>query len=262
MARGQGRFNRILAFDIGGTGLKAAIVDAKGNFLTERRRVPTPHPCPPRLMVQLLAELARPLGRYDGVTIGFPGYVRDGVVRTAPNLGNADWAGCPLARLVARKLGRPARLLNDADVQGLGAIRGRGLELVVTLGTGFGTAWFLDGALLPHLEFAHVPIHGGQDFDAYIGEVQRRKLGYARWSRRVKETLKILRVVFNYDHLYIGGGNAARLRFRLPPESSRIPNEDGMRGAAFAWNPLTQASGRKKPPGRSSPPGKKRRPGA
>ena len=156
----------------------------------------------------------------------------------------------------------------------------------MTLGTGFGTAWFLDGALLPHLEFAHVPVHRKQDFDAYIGDKQRRKQGLAQWNKRVKRTLKILATVFNYEHLYIGGGNASRIRFKLPPHVSLVPNEEGMRGAAFVWNPIGKKSTRadlkterfapgamrgaegakkkvsasRKTPGRSSRPGKARRP--
>src|SRR5471032_449720 len=138
-------YKRILAFDIGGTGLKAALVDAKGRFLSERLRVATPHPCPPRLMVKLLTGLVKPLEAFDCITIGFPGYVKRGVVHTAPNLGTDDWAGFALEKALGHALGKPARLINDADVQGLAAIKGKGLELVVTLGTGFGTAWFRDG---------------------------------------------------------------------------------------------------------------------
>jgi len=253
-------YTRILAFDIGGTGLKAAIVDGRGRFLSEKLRIETPHPCPPGLMVTLLTQMATDLGAFQAVTIGFPGYVRQGVVRTAPNLGTADWAGFPLERAMAKALRKPARLLNDADVQGLGAIRGRGLRLVVTLGTGFGTAWFADGELLPHLEFAHVPIHHRHDFDAYIGDVQRKKIGPAKWNRRVKRSLEILKTVFNYDHLYIGGGNAQRIRFRLPPHASRVPNEEGMSGAAFVWNPKA-AAGRTQPAS-PSPRGRARRPKA
>ena len=167
---------RILAFDIGGTGLKAALVDGHGKFLSEKLRIPTPHPCKPKAMVKLLVELAKPFKGYDAVTIGFPGYVKRGVVHTAPNLGTTDWAGFALEKAMSKALGKPARLINDADVQGLAAIKGNGLELVVTLGTGFGTAWFADGQLLPHLEFAHVPVHHGYDFDIWIGEVHRRKI--------------------------------------------------------------------------------------
>lgn len=251
------RYNRILAFDIGGTGLKAAIVDRHGNFRSEKLRIPTPHPCPPKQMVKLLVEMVQPLGRFDVITIGFPGYVKKGVVHTAPNLGTQDWAGFALEKAMARALGKPARLINDADVQGLGAIRGKGLELVITLGTGFGTAWFRDGELMPHLEFAHVPIHHKHDFDAYIGDVQRKKLDPAKWNKRVRRSLDILKTVFNYDHLYIGGGNARRIRFKLENNISRVPNDEGMSGAAYVWNPRPRA--RRAPPEKSSPPKKARR---
>jgi polyphosphate glucokinase len=249
-----GAYRRILAFDIGGTGLKAALVDERGRFLSGRLKVATPRPCPPKTLVKLLVEMVRPLEGYDAITIGFPGYVRQGVVRTAPNLGTGDWAGFPLERVLSQKLGKPARLLNDADVQGLAAIKGAGLELVVTLGTGFGTAWFADGTLLPHLEFAHVPVHHKHDFDDWIGEAQRRKIGHRKWARRVKAAFEILRTVFNYDHLYVGGGNANRIDFELPPHATLIPNEDGMAGAAFVWNPKgpKASSGKPKRPGKAS----------
>lgn len=257
-----GKYGRILAFDIGGTGLKAALVDSRGKFLSERLRIPTPHPCKPKTMVALLVRLVKPLGDYDAVTIGFPGYVKRGVVQTAPNLGTRDWAGFALEKALSKALGKPARLVNDADVQGLAAIKGKGLELVVTLGTGFGTAWFSDGQLLPHLEFAHVPVHHGHDFDTWIGEVHRRKIGHKKWVKRVKHTFEILQTVFNYDHLYIGGGNANRIDFKLPKNSSLIPNEDGMAGAAFAWNARASSSKRTKAPGKRSPRSKARRPKA
>jgi polyphosphate glucokinase len=252
-------YRRILAFDIGGTGLKAALVGPTGKFLSEKLRIETPHPCPPKVMVKLLSQFAAPLKGYDAITIGFPGYVRKGVVHTAPNLGTEDWAGFPLEKVIAKALVAPARLINDADVQGLAAIRGKGLELVITLGTGFGTAWFHDGELQPHLEFAHVPMHHRHDFDAYIGESQRRKISAAKWNRRVRRSLEILKVVFNYDHLYIGGGNAQRIRFKLPSNSSLIPNDDGMIGAAYVWNPR-KWSGTSKGRGKSSLPGTGRRP--
>jgi polyphosphate glucokinase len=255
-------YNRILAFDIGGTGLKAAVVDAKGKFLSEHMRIPTPRPCKPNKLVALLAEMVKPFEDYDVVTIGFPGYVKRGVVYTAPNLGTKDWAGFALERALSKALGKPARLVNDADVQGLAAIKGKGLELVVTLGTGFGTAWFSDGALQPHLEFAHVPVHHKHDFDGWIGEVERRRIGHKKWVKRVQRAFGILQVVFNYDHLYIGGGNANNIDFTLPKHASLISNEDGMAGAAFVWNPKTASAEKKIRPGKSSPRSKVRRPKA
>lgn len=228
---------RILAIDVGGTGLKAAIVDTKARILSERLRMKTPHHCRPAKMVSLLVDLVAPLKGYDHVSIGFPGYVRDGKVFTAPNLGTKAWAGFPLARAMEKKLGKPARLNNDADVQGLAVIAGKGLELVCTLGTGFGTAWFRDGELLPHMELAHMPIHHKSDFDGYIGDRERKKIGDKAWNKRMKKLIPVLATVMNYDHLYLGGGNSLRIRFKLPRNVSLVSNDAGMEGSAFVWHP-------------------------
>jgi polyphosphate glucokinase len=228
---------RILAIDIGGTGLKAAVIDRIGQFLTDRVRVDTPHKCPPGKMVKVLRELVKPLGAYDHISIGFPGYVRDGKVFTAPHLGTKQWAAFPLAQVVAKEFGAPTRLTNDADVQGLGVIKGKGLELVCTLGTGFGTAWFRDGELLPHMELAHFAVHKKSDIDEYIGEHTRKKIGHKRWQHRVQKLIAMLELVMNYDHLYLGGGNAHRIDFELPKNVTLVSNDAGMEGSAFVWVP-------------------------
>jgi polyphosphate glucokinase len=234
---GASSATRILAIDVGGTGLKAALIDTKGRFLSERARVKTPLHCKPTRMVALLADLVAPFKGYDHVSIGFPGYVRDGKVFTAPNLGTKAWAGFHLAGAIQRKLGRPTRLNNDADVQGLAVISGKGLELVCTLGTGFGTAWFRDGELMPHMEMAHMPIHGKSDFDGYIGDAERKKIGNKEWNKRVKKLIPVLATVMNYDHLYLGGGNSQRIRFKLPKNVTLVSNDAGMEGGAFVWHP-------------------------
>ena len=228
---------KILAIDVGGTGLKAAIIDTKGRFLSQRLRMKTPHHCKPAKMVSLLVDLVTPLKGYDHISIGFPGYVRDGKVFTAPNLGTKAWAGFHLAQALERKLGKPTRLNNDADVQGLAVISGKGLELVCTLGTGFGTAWFRDGELLPHMELAHMPIHHKSDFDGYIGEAERKKIGNKEWNKRVKALIPVLATVMNYDHLYLGGGNSQRITFKLPRNVTLVSNDAGMEGGAFVWHP-------------------------
>jgi polyphosphate glucokinase len=232
-----GRPKRILAIDIGATGLKAAIIGPRGGFLKDKLRMKTPHPCPPRVLIAALMALVKPLGRFDCATIGFPGYVKRGKVVTAPNLGSGAWSGFALEAAMAKAFGKPVRLLNDADVQGLAVIKGHGLELVGTLGTGFGTAWFRDGELMPHMELAHIPIHGDDDFDAYIGDGARKRLGLKHWNRRVQKILPILATVLNYDHLYLGGGNARRLRFRLPRNVTIVSNDAGMSGGALVWYP-------------------------
>ena len=165
------------------------------------------------------------------------GYVRNGVVFTAPHLGTKSWAGFKLADAMEKKLGRPVRLRNDADIQGLAAIKGKGLELVCTLGTGFGTAWFRDGELMPHMDLAHMAIHPKHDFDDYIGDHTLNKIGPKEWNKRIMKTVETLNRVFFYDHLYLGGGNARLLKIKLPGNVSVVSNDAGMEGGAFVWLP-------------------------
>ena len=225
---------RILCIDIGASGLKAAVIGRTGKFLMKRVRVKTPALRTPRQVVPLLLQLVRPLGKFDHVTIGFPGMVKAGRVVTAPNLGTEDWAGFALAAVMRKKLGKPVKLLNDADVQGLAVIKGRGLELVCTLGTGFGTAWFRDGILMPHMDLAHLTLQKKNDFDVLVGDKTRRKIGDRRWNRRVKKLIAVLDTVFNYDHLYLGGGNSRCVDFKLPRNVTIVDNDAGMEAGAFA----------------------------
>ncbi len=266
----------ILAIDIGGTGLKAALIDRKGHLLGERRRIPTPYPCPPDVMVSALVELCADLRGFERIAIGFPGVVRDGLVLTAPHFKDARWERFALAQAVSDALGhRPARLVNDAEMQGLAAIQGKGLELVLTLGTGAGTALFRDGDLMPHLELAQHPLHGSKTYNGYVGDVARKKLGKKRWNRHVEKTIAILESLLHFDHLYIGGGNAQRLHFALPENVSTISNDAGLEGGAALWardsdagdvdvaterttgSHATKQSTTRSPPGTASSPSKK-----
>ncbi len=227
---------RILCIDVGGTGLKAAVISPRGKYLVKRVRVKTPKQRGPRQIVKALADMAAALGPFDHVTIGFPGMVRDGKVMTAPAFGTDDWKGFDLAAAIRKQFGVPVKLLNDADVQGLAAIKGKGLELVCTLGTGFGTAWFRDGELMPHMDLAHLVMHKKDDFDIYVGDKTRRKIGASHWNRRVKKLIGVLNTVFAYDYLYLGGGNSRCVEFRLPRNVSLVSNDAGMEGGAFAWS--------------------------
>ncbi len=230
---------RILAIDIGGTGLKAAVIGPTGEFVEARMRLKTPRYCTPRKMVPLLVRLVKTFKQYDRVSIGFPGYVRGGKVFTAPHLGTKAWAGFPLEAAMRKALKKPVKLLNDADVQGLAAIRGKGLELVCTLGTGLGTAIFQDGVLLPHMDLSHMAIRARDDFDVYIGDHTLKAIGPKAWNKRVKKTIAMLHEVFFFDHLYLGGGNARRIKFKLPRNVSIVSNDAGMAGGAFVWLPRT-----------------------
>jgi polyphosphate glucokinase len=226
---------RILAIDIGGTGLKAAIIDETGKIVSKRQRVKTPDPCPPKGMVKALLDLVKPLKAYQRIAVGFPGVVRGHKVITAPHFGNDVWAAYDLGGELARKLKKPLRMINDAEMQGLAVIKGKGLEVVATLGTGFGSAVFDDGNLSTHLELAHHPLHGKKTYNQYLGDKELKKIGKKKWNGRVKDTIGVLHTLLNYDHLYIGGGNAKKITFKLPRDVSTVDNSAGMKGGARLW---------------------------
>ncbi|MCI0490465.1 MAG: ROK family protein [Blastocatellia bacterium] len=226
---------RILAIDIGGSGLKAALLDYEGEMMTDRLRVETPHPLKPDLLVEKLVALVEPLSDYSYVSVGFPGVVRNGKIVTAPNLGTDNLKGFDLRAALEERLGKPVRVVNDADMQGLGAIEGKGVEMVITLGTGFGTALFVDGQLGPHLEIAHVPFRKGQTFDKQLGDKAMKKAGKKEWNARVKKALDVLRTLTTFDKLYIGGGNAKNISFKLPKDIKIVSNDFGVRGGAWLW---------------------------
>lgn len=227
---------RILAIDVGGTGLKAAILDADGNMLTDRQRIETPSLDKPDDLVQALATLIEPLGSFDCVSVGFPGVVRKGKIVTAPNLGSEVFEGYDLAAALEERLGKPVRVINDADMQGYGAIEGKGIEVVITLGTGLGSALFMDGQIAPHLEIAHLPFRGGKTYEQQTGDKARKKLGKKKWNKRVKLAIDTLRMLTHFDKLYIGGGNADKIKFELDPDVQIISNECGVRGGARLWS--------------------------
>ncbi|MDP4262359.1 MAG: ROK family protein [Bacteroidota bacterium] len=226
---------RILAIDIGGSHVKATLLDEEGQLLTDYEKVDTPSIPTPAKMIAAIEGLARSLSGFDKISAGFPGYVKNNVVFTAPNLGTNYWKGHPFGDELAKALGKPARVVNDADMQGLGIASGKGYEIVVTLGTGFGTAFLNNGRLLPHIELAHHPVSKDRDYDEYIGEKALEKEGQVKWNKRMNKVLSILKIVFNYDHLYLGGGNAQKINFPLGENISLVTNKDGIKGGARLW---------------------------
>jgi polyphosphate glucokinase len=224
-----------LAIDIGGTGLKASVLDANGKMIVPHLRVPTPPDCKPGQMVDVLEKLVKPLPSCDRISIGFPGVVLDGKVITAPHFHTKGWKGFPLQKKLAERLGKPARLLNDAEVQGLGIISGHGLEVVLTLGTGVGSAIFDEGRMTPHLELAQHPIHKSQTYNEYVGNEARKALGRKKWSRRVFKMIDLVQTLLNYDTLYLGGGNAANLVGKLPKNVRIESNDMGLIGGIHLW---------------------------
>jgi len=235
---GEVRRNGIhtLAIDVGGTGLKAAVLDGAGRMVTKRVRTLTPHPCPPDVLLKLLAELTAPLPPFQRISVGFPGVIRAGRVITAPHFGTPLWHDFPLETAISRLLGKPARLLNDAEVQGLGIIRGRGLEVVLTLGTGVGSAVFSNGRPTPHLELAQHPIHKDRTYNDYLGNEAHRAHGRKKWNRRVRKMIALVNSLLNYDQLYLGGGNAAHIDLPLPKRVRIASNDTGITGGIRLWD--------------------------
>jgi polyphosphate glucokinase len=227
--------DKILSIDIGGSHIKATILNADGQLEAEYKRSETPKPATVEKVLEVIAELAANFSGYSKISTGFPGYVRNNIVKTAPNLGTEYWHGVDLGEKLTALLGKPARVLNDADMQGLGIARGQGLEMIITLGTGFGTAILNEGILLPHLEMAHHPVTKTRTYDQYIGEKEMNRIGVERWNKRIKKVFSILKTVFNYDHLYIGGGNAADISFKLDDNMTIVNNKDGIKGGAKLW---------------------------
>jgi polyphosphate glucokinase len=223
-----------LAIDVGGTGIKTLLLDDRGKPLSERDRTETPRPATPEAMLELMHTMAQKLAPFDRISVGFPGVVKHGVTMTAHNL-DPSWVGFDLQKVLARRWKKLVRVANDAAVQGFGAIRGEGVELVITLGTGFGSSLFTDGHLVPGLELAHHPWVKAKTYEDYLGKKALEKLGRKKWNRRLQDAIKQIEALFNYDHLYIGGGNALKIDFPLPTNVSRVPNEDGLLGGVALW---------------------------
>jgi polyphosphate glucokinase len=242
-----------LAVDCGGGGIKASVLDAAGTLHAPAVRVPTPYPLPPTVLVETIVAIAARLPRADRATVGMPGMIRHGVVVTTPHYVTRSgphsrvepelvdaWTDCDIRAELERALGMPTLVLNDAEVHGAGVVSGTGVELVLTLGTGLGSALFDGGVLAPHLELSHAPVRRGTTYDSYIGQIERARLGDGLWSGRVRRAVEGLRPVFCWDRLYLGGGNARRITpqtlERLGDDVVVVPNQAGIVGGVRAWD--------------------------
>lgn len=237
-----------LGIDIGGTGIKVAKVDTRtGSLFAERARFPTPKPSTPKRVAQVVREAVRHFGYQGPVGCGFPGVVRRGVIHTAANVSK-KWIGVQGDELLKQATGLPVFLANDADLAGLaemrfGAGRGRkGLVIMLTFGTGIGTAFFMDGKLVPNVELGHLEIRG-REAEKWASERTRIEegLSFKRWAHRVNLYLARMHAYF-WPELFILGGGASRKfeKFRkyleVPCElvPAKLRNRAGVIGAAVA----------------------------
>jgi len=244
-----------LSIDVGGTGLKASVLSKDGSMVADRVRVETKYPMPPdgdTGLVATLTALVQPLPAADRISCGFPGMVRNGLILSAPHFVTkkgpgtpvdeklfAAWSKFDLAGALATALGKPTKVANDADIQGAAVVKGNGFEVVVTLGTGFGSGLFMNGLLLPHIELAHQPFRKGETYNDQLGELARKNKGDESWNERVREAITNLDALFFFDHLYIGGGNARRIdRDGLGDALERVTivdNTAGILGGVKLW---------------------------
>jgi polyphosphate glucokinase len=223
-----------LTIDIGGSGLKMMVLDANGRAVTERIRAATPETPTPEAVLAVLDELRLQIPAYDRVSVGFPGVIKHGTTLGAFNL-DPGWANFPLQAELERRWGR-VRAGNDADVAGYGAITGDGVELVVTLGTGMGAALFTNGHLCPGLEIGHhIWRKKGMTYEDYLGRRGLDRFGKDKWNRYLLEAIANLEALFNWDHLYLGGGNTKKITFDLPANVTIVSNETGLLGGVALW---------------------------
>lgn len=229
-----------LTIDIGGTGIKMLRLDAEGTPLGDRSRELTPHPALPGPVQEVITEMLSARAAYDRISVGFPGVVVRGIVQTAPNLDTEAWRGTDLQQTIETLAGKPVRVINDADLQGYGVIHGHGVELVLTLGTGLGTALFSDGHLVANLELAHHPYGDGKTYEERVSDEACHILGPTAFTDRVLEMLAQLRPILNYETLHLGGGNVRHLeKERLPDDVDLFDNVAGMRGGVNLWHDLS-----------------------
>jgi polyphosphate glucokinase len=228
-----------LAIDIGGSGLKAMLLDPAGRPLSERQRMDTPAVPTPPLVLSSLDQLRNQLGVFDRVSVGFPGVIKRGATYTAANL-HPGWVGFPLQAELEKRWKKPVRVANDAAVQGYGAIKGDGVELALTLGTGLGSSLFTGGRLCPGLELAHHPWRKGKTYEDFLGRRGLDKYGKKHWNKLVQEAIDQTAKLFNWDHLYIGGGNTKKIEFAMPQNVQLVSNEAGLLGGVALWRDWPQ----------------------
>lgn len=240
---------QVLGVDVGGSGVKAAIVDTEsGEMVTERHRIPTPQPATPDAVVGVIEELVRHFEWSGPIGCGVPGVVQHGVMRTSANL-DKGFTECDVAGLISGRTGCDTRVLNDADAAGLAEVRfgaGRGIEgtvIVITLGTGIGSGTFLNGQLVPNTEFGHIELDG-HDAEKLAADSARERedLSWKKWSKRVDDYLHALRLLTWPDRVIIGGGVSKKhekflphLKVEMDVVPAELRNQAGIIGAAMVW---------------------------
>lgn len=238
----------VFGVDIGGSGVKGAPVDlSTGQLTRERVRIETPEPATPEAVAEVVAEICSADDCEGRIGVTVPGVVSGGVVRTAANI-DPSWVGCDFAKLLKKTCDIEAIVMNDADAAGVAEMKfgaGRGAEGVVflaTLGTGIGTAMFVDGVLVPNTELGHIEMHGAAAERYAASKVRKREdLDWDVWGRRVDEYLHVIERLVWPDLIILGGGVSKKAEFWIdeltidtPAVAAQLQNDAGIVGAAMA----------------------------
>lgn len=242
----------ILGIDIGGSGIKGAPVDTeKGIFLAERHRIPTPQPSKPEPVAEVVGKIVEHFDWKGPVGCTFPAITKQGVMYSASNVHN-DWIGTDGRRLFQRVTGCPVLVLNDGDAAGMaemrfGAGKGHdGVVIILTFGTGIGSAMFVNGHLLPNTELGHLEIRGKDAEDRAADSIRKKKdWSYKKWSKRVNEYLQHIEFLFSPDLFIFGGGVSKKhdeffhyLETNADIVPAQLLNDAGIIGAAMAAEEL------------------------
>lgn len=241
------KLKKILGIDIGGSGIKGAIVNTKkGELITERYRIPTPQPATPDAVAKIIKKIAKHFDWTGPIGVGFPGVIQQGVARTAANV-DKSWIDKNLNKLFSKATGCVVHVVNDADAAGMaemkfGAGMGKkGTTMLITVGTGLGTVIFTDGKMVPNLEFGHLKLHGA-DAELYASDAARssNKLDWDTWAGRFNEYLLRIEELVWPDRIIIGGGASKKgnkffpyLTTKAPVVPAKLKNEAGIVGAAM-----------------------------
>ena len=238
----------ILGIDVGGTGIKAAIVNTDdGELASERIRIETPRPATPEAIGKTLQALVKKMQWSGPIGMGFPAAIQHGIARTAANI-DKSFIGLPIAEFFSEQTGCPVHVANDADVAGLAEMRFgagrevRGVVLIITIGTGLGTALFADGHLMPNTELGHVILDNGVEAERYAAESVRvtKKLKWKEWGKRFDHYLTTMESLLWPDLIVLGGGVSKKLdkfspmfTIRTPVVAASFLNQAGIVGAAL-----------------------------
>ncbi|MCF8225775.1 MAG: ROK family protein [Bacteroidales bacterium] len=253
------KLKKILGIDIGGSGVKGAIVHTKkGKLITKRFRIPTPQPATPDAVADVIREIADHFDWKGPVGVGFPGVIQQGFARTAANVDDS-WIDVNLNALFSKKTGCKVHVVNDADAAGMAEMKFgsgknfRGVALLITVGTGLGTVVFTNGVLMPNIEMGHILLHG-DDAEKYASDAARKadELSWEDWAGRFGEYLKRMEDLLWPDLIIIGGGASKKddkflqhLNTRAKVVPATLLNEAGIIGAALTskyYNKLEKAA--------------------